>query len=154
MVEDCLKETPDPSTLAWNIMAWSFLRVGRNKNVVFDPIEWTNPDSPGLYAAYTLARLDSALGDLTVASVGIQDSDVPLLAACSYLDYYEQRAVETMDPAPIANYLHELAIKITSFYHAERIQGGRPGRQFAMRNAHATMIRAFYLLGLRPLTRV
>lgn len=154
LIEEKLGETPDPTSLAWSIMAWNFLRVSRGKNVLFDPDSWINPDTPGMYINYTLARLDSALGDLQGDPNAVTDADVTLLGYCSYLEHYIERAVEQMDPAPIANFLHELAIAVTGVYHAEKIQTGRPGLQFAVRHARATMIRGLGLLGLKPLLRI
>lgn len=154
LVTQRLDKTPEPDTLAWSVMAWNFLRVSRAKNVLFEPEAWTTPDTPGMYINYTLARLDSALGDLEGDASQVTDADIPLLGFTSYLDHFVDRAVELMDPAPVANYLHDLAIQVTSVYHAEKIKDGRPGLQFVMRQAHGTMVRATELLGLQPLTRI
>lgn len=155
LVASHLQSTPHPKELAWNVVAWNFLKTGRPKNVLFNPEEWTKIDSPGMYISYTFARLDSALGDLIMGDPDqITDADVRLLGICSYLDYYIGRAVELMDSNPIANYALDLAMAITNVYHAEKIQGGRPGLQYVMRHAHTTLSECMDLLGMKPLKRV
>lgn len=55
---------PEPRKLAWNVLAWNFLHTARSQNVKYDPVEWTKPDSPGLYITYTFARLRKAMKGL------------------------------------------------------------------------------------------
>jgi len=154
-VAEHLQDTPHRKELAWNVVTWNFLKTGRPKNVLFNPEQWTKIDSPGMYISYTFARLDSALGDLIMGDPDqITEEDVRLLGICSYLDYYIERAVELMDSSPIANYALDLAMAITNVYHAEKIQGGRPGVQYVMRHAHTTLAECMDLLGMKALKRV
>lgn len=154
-VADHLQDTPSPLDLAWNVVAWNFLKSSRSKNVLFNPEQWTKVDSPGMYISYTFARLDSALQGTTGSVEGeITDADVRILGVSNYLDYYIGRAVELMDASPIANYALELAMELTAAYHAEKIQGGRPEFRFAMNYAHGALGEAMHLLGMKLLKRV
>jgi arginyl-tRNA synthetase len=154
MVADHLQDTPEPESLAWNVIAWNFLKTSRGKNVMFNPEQWTKIDSPGMYISYAYARLDSALGDLQGDESQITEADLPLLGTCSYLNYYYERATELLDSSPLANYALDLAKAVTTAYHAEKVQGGRSGCQFAMRHAHNTLGKTMSLLGMKPLKRV
>jgi len=145
---------PDTIDLAWNVVAWNFLKNNRAKNAIFNPEQWTQIDSPGMYISYTYARTDSALGDYVGDASYLTEADLPLLGVCSYSDYYIGRAVELMDASPVANYTLELAQAITKAYHAEKIQGGRPGLAFAMRHAHDTLGKCMNILGMKQLKRV
>jgi arginyl-tRNA synthetase len=158
-VADALQEyksgyNPDTMDLAWNVVAWNMLKNSRAKNVLFNPEQWTKIDSPGMYITYTYARVDSALSNIEGDESQITEQDVKLLGACSYLNYYIERAQDQMDASPIANFTLDLAKEITSAYHAEKIQGGRPGYQFAMLHAHHTLGKCMDLLGMKLLTRV
>jgi arginyl-tRNA synthetase len=154
-VADHLQDTPSPKELAWNVVAWNFLKNSRSKNVLFNPEQWTKTDSPGMYISYTFARLDSALGPTGGGDEKqITEADLRILGVSNYLDYYVGRAVELMDPSPIANYALDLAMEITHAYHSEKIQGGRPGFQFAMNYAHEALAEAMNLLGMKLLKRV
>lgn len=155
LVIDRLQETPHAKELAWNILAWNFLRVNRSKDVAFDVEQWTGPEAPGLYVTYTLARLLSALEDLHIPfSTEYSSDDVMLLGECQYLNYYLQKAINTLDPSPIANYAHTLAKKLNLAYHRERINGGRVAFQNVIAFSVATLTRCIKLLGMFPLTRV
>lgn len=145
---------PDTIELAWNVVAWNFLKNNRAKNAIFNPEQWTQIDSPGMYISYTYARTDSALGELEGDAGQITEAELPLLGVCSYSNYYIGRAVELMDASPVANYALELAQAITKAYHAEKIQGGRPGLAFAMRHAHNTLGECMNILGMKQLNRV
>ena len=145
---------PDTIDLAWNVIAWNFLKNNRSKNAIFNPEQWTQIDSPGMYISYTYARTDSALGELEGDEVQLTEADLPLLGVCSYSSYYIGRAVELMDASAVANYTLELAQAITKAYHAEKIQGGRPGLAFAMRHAHDTLGKCMNILGMKQLKRV
>lgn len=144
-----LRLTPTPDKLAWNILCWNFLRCSRTKNVTFDPDRWVLPDSPGLYISYTYARLKSALnrmptsyglkpteGPLTEKEVIsarevvreikiINNIDLKILANMEYSHYWLTRSAETLDTAPLANYLHDLCRILADGYTKERIVDGR-----------------------------
>lgn len=155
---DCLieriKETPEPTKLAWNIFAWNFLKANREKNITFIPEQWTKPEHPGMYISYTYARVASALGDAQGSREEISDNDVKLLGFASYKDHYLERARTFTSPAYVANYAHELATVITGAYCRERIADGRPGFQFAVRRAHRVLGECMDVLGMNLLQRV
>jgi arginyl-tRNA synthetase len=122
MVVDDLSDTQcDPSQLAWNIVCANMLMAARTTNVKFEADAWVNPNSPGMYITYTYARLASALQDAQGDSLAVQESDVPLLAQCAYFTPAYNKAVVTLDPAPIAHYALELAQAATSFYHQKKL---------------------------------
>jgi hypothetical protein len=155
MVQSHFKDTPNPKELAWNCLAWNFLRVNRDQNVKFDPERWTLPDAAGLYITYTYARLYSALAKAfgtasplfkncqfvyppTGSGHGkepmqphlrpckeLTELDVNILGWVEYGHYWLQRSRETLDTAPFANYLHDLCRVLGEAYNKERIKDGR-----------------------------
>ncbi len=153
-VADHLEDTPQPEELAWNVVAWNFLKTSRGKNVIFNPEEWTKNDSPGMYISYTYARVGKALESILGDSTQITDADVRLLGVASYKEYYLARSQELMDASPLANYALELAQVMTQAYHNEKIIGGRPGFQFAMRRAHGFLGLCMNYLGMKQLKEV
>ena len=61
----------DPKTenikkVAWNVLAWNFLRVSRSQDLKFEPEIWTSPMCGGMYITYTYARIFSALQDTSI----------------------------------------------------------------------------------------
>lgn len=153
-VKDCFDDTPDPDGLAWNVVAWNFLKSSRGKNVMFNPDEWTKVDSPGMYISYTYARFDSALGSIEGDESSVMEEDLSLIGAASYVDYYLDKAADQMDASPVANYALELAGVMTKAYHSEKVRSGRSGFQFAMRYAHNALGRAMETLGMKLLKRI
>lgn len=142
-IKERLKETEcDRDQLAWNILAWSFLHTGREKNIRYDPEGWTDPDAPGMYISYTYARMESALdqaectGAFCPEEKDITEVDLDLIGFISYETYFLNRSIGLMDPAPLANYAHSLARKLGLAYHREKIKGGRPAFQWTI--LHAT----------------
>lgn len=132
-----LDATPDPQFLAWNVLAWNFLHVARSKSVKYTPEEWTKPDAPGMYISYTLARLESALeGESSdgsdYAGSDLTQSDAELLGFANQHNYALQRTIDSLDPAILANYTYDLAVKLTTAYHGEKIKGGRRGFRYAL----------------------
>ena len=124
--------------LAWNILAWNMLHASRESNLKFEAETWSKPDAPGLYITYTNARLMSALGDdLDTYDIDsswkFEESDLKILGICEYHRYYLQKSLENMDPAPIANYAHELARVLGNAYEKERIKDGRKGFVYAIK---------------------
>lgn len=139
------------STLAWNIMAWNCLQAKRDRNLQFEPQNWTKPDSAGMYITYTFARILSALEtsygnlrfvcgvmangeskDLTIwrDMKDVREIDVRLAGIANQYSFYLNRAKETFDPSPIAQYAHDLARELGKAYHAETIKEGR--REFVL----------------------
>lgn len=149
-----LDATPEPRKLAWNVLAWNFLRVNRSKDVKFNVEAWTSPESPGLYVTYTYARLLSALGSVPDPVKPDNETDFALLSFTKYLDYAKYCSQVTMDLAPIAEFIHDLARMVAGFYHQERIADGRPSFRYAVYQTTQTMKEAMRLLGLFPLESV
>lgn len=132
-VMDRLDETPDRKKLAWNILVWNLLHVSRGQNVKFNPDEWIKPDAPGLYITYTLARINSALHGIEPKSSNYDtQDDVNFVGFARQYVYWEQQAIDTFDPCGLANFTHDLARKIGTAYHEERIKDGRPAFQNAI----------------------
>lgn len=153
-VANHLEDTPQPEELAWNVVAWNFLKTTRPKNVMFNPEEWTKNDSPGMYISYTFARVHKALKGIVGDVSQVTDQDVRLLGAAAYKEYYLARSQELMDASPLANYTLDLAKEITRAYHSEKIIGGRPGFQFAIQHANLTLSLCMHYLGMKPLQEV
>ena len=149
-----LDTTPEPKKLAWNVLAWNFLHVGRSKNVKFNIEGWTTPDSPGLYVSYTYARLASIFKNSIPEQVNLEDADLNLLGFCQYLNYSKLCSQITLDLAPIAEFSHELSRKIGNLYHSERIDGGRPSLRWVMYQAMMTLEKAMKYLGMFPLEKI
>ncbi len=155
-----LDPTPEPKKLAWNVLAWNLLHVNRGQDVKFKVDEWTKSESPGMYVSYTSARIISALNAAGGSSVGITakdvftDSDIELMGYSEYLKHYINRAVEQLDPAPLANFAHDLARKLGVAYHGEKIVGGRPAFQFAVGEALSNLMKCMSCLGMFPLSKV
>lgn len=154
------KETKHPKELAWNILAWNFLRCNRPSDVAFDVEEWTKPDSRGLYISYTFARICSAIaksqaeGSWHPKEADLTDFDIALLGTASYESYHYNRAIARMDPAPLAQFAEELAATLGAAYHAQHISGGRPAYQFAINYAYHILGITIERLGMFPLTEV
>jgi arginyl-tRNA synthetase len=75
-------------------------------------------------------------------------ADADLAGYGEYFYYYVHRAALTSDPAPLANYAHDLARKLGTAYHSEQISGGRYGFVYAVRNAMLRLGRAMHCLGM------
>ena len=154
MIEHALQPSEANKDIAWNIACGNFLMAARGTNVKFDPEQWIQVSSPGMYITYTYARLCSALKDAVGDELQVTDADVDLLGQCSYFDYAHQMAVTRMDPAPMAHYAYDLATEVTNGYHSEKVVNGRPGFVFAMRKAEEVLRKAMLMLGMIPLSKV
>jgi len=156
--------TPHPDRLAWNVVAWNFLHVSRGQNVKFNAKEWTKPDAPGMYITYTYARLKSALSapgedvvvtdDIKQDKLARKDIDIDLLGFAGQYVFYKNSAVAKFDPAILANYTYELAIKLGKAYHSEKIQGGRYAFQYAIEKATSVLSCCMFDLGMFKLENV
>lgn len=153
-IEDRFEKTPEPHLLAWNVLAWNFLSPSRSHTVKYDPEKWTNPDQPGLYITYTYARMKSALAGYDPVLNELNEFDVELLGTTSYSSFYEQQCIENMDSSPLANFALTLAKKLNLAYQKEKIQGGRPGFQYAVFTATKTLGRVLRLLGMFEIEKV
>lgn len=162
-IVDHFDPTPDPQRLAWNVVAWNFLHVSRNHNVKYDPVAWTKVDAPGMYITYTYARIKSALAGCDLQSWSKQNpdpqydltqADIELLGFAGQYVYYKNLSLSKLDPASLANYTYELAAKLGSAYHAEKIQGGRCGFGYAVDVACDALHSCMTDLGMFPLKTV
>lgn len=152
-----LQPTSSFDKLAWNVLAWNFLHVSRSQNLKFEVEKWTQPEAPGLYVTYTYARVNKAIGPPTFEAYSNDDKkqiDIELMGIGSQLDYWWHQSIDKMDPAPLANYVHDLARKIGSAYHKDRISDGRPSFRFAMAFANEQLKTGISKLGMFPLTEV
>lgn len=157
---------PQLREIAWNIIAWNMLHAARQTNIKFEAEKWTRTEAPGMYITYTYARVVSALkcadrpdgrptafwdhsyfGDVT-------EEDAKLLGLAEQYTYYHGRAVELMDPAPIANFAHDLARAIGAAYEKEHIRDGRSAFYAAMSHAAWRLRQCIYGLGMFCVTEV
>lgn len=164
-----LKPTPYPKELAWNILAWNFLRISREKNVKFSASDWTDPDSGGLYITYTYARIYKALINAVkywvtdfksnpfqnhVEHSDLKESDIELIGFAEYFHYYVHLSQKRMDPAPLANYLYELANKLSHAYVTEKFTDMRDGFITSVQFAVHYLEKGMNMLGMHILTEV
>jgi arginyl-tRNA synthetase len=128
--------------IAWNILAWNMLHASRPTNLKFEVEKWVRTESPGMYITYTYARVLSALNynrlesradlnavlasDGNLYQEGLTEEDAKLLGLAEQYVYYHYKAVEQLDPAPLANFAHDLARAISVAYESETIRDGRP----------------------------
>jgi arginyl-tRNA synthetase len=153
-----IENLQDRKQIAWNVLAWNFLSVSRASDVKFEVKKWTKVDSPGMYITYTETRVSSAfqgnVEGMRLVPQQLTEDDVKLLGAASYLTYWWKFAVDSKDVGGLANYTHELARMMGSAYERERIQGGRPGFQYAMLTALTTLQNAMWKLGMFRMERI
>jgi arginyl-tRNA synthetase len=159
MVIHQLAPTPEPKKLAWNILAYSFLKTAMGSNTRFDPVQMTKPTAPGMYLTYTLAKIHSALAKGGVPlddnqPPSLAETDVKLLGLAAYAGYYQHMAAQAKDPAPLAGYLLSLAKGLAMLYAKQSIKDGASGFQFAVAQAFKTLQKGLVSLGLFPLLEV
>lgn len=146
--------------IAWNILAWNFLRASRETNLKFEVEKWVRTESPGLYITYTYARLISALGDNRMSTYNEDeagppsDEDAKLLGLSDQWHYYRHKAIQQMDPAPVANYAHELARALAVAYEREKIRGGRMPFFHTIRHTTGVLWDCMTALGMFLVTQV
>lgn len=156
LVTGQLSPTPQPRKLAWNILAFSFLKSAMGSSTKFDPVRMTRPTAPGMYLTYTLAKVHSALTKGGVPLDGevptqLDESDVRLLGLAAYADYHHFQSAQAKDPAPLADYLLTLAKGLAAVYAKQSIKNGLPGFQYAVARAFKTLEEGMVTLGLFPL---
>jgi len=149
-----LDPTDEPNKLAWNVLAWNFLHVARSKSVKYTPEEWTKSDAPGMYISYTYARIQSALAGESFEEGDLTQSDADLLGLARQHAYALQRSIDSLDPAMLANYAYDLASKLGTAYHGEKIKGGRPGFKNALMQAVWHLRLCMHQLGMFPLEKI
>lgn len=157
LIEQHLNPTSEPKKLAWNILAWNFLHISRSSNVKFTPEQWTKSESPGMYITYTYARITSVLETENISHVNsnqLNEDDIKLLGFAGQHAFYMQHSIDALDPAILANYTHELAMKINVAYHSEQIKGGRLAFKYAIYKTVITLRDCMLQLGMFPLESV
>ena len=168
-VVDNLEHTDHCEKLAWNILSWNFLSVGRKKNIKFNPNSWAKTEAPGMYISYTYARIESALkkqGKNTdnrlcwyshlpeVQPEMIEEKDINLVGFSSYISYYLKDAEKNMDTSRMANFTLELAQRLTLAYHEEKIVKGREGFIWSINTAMRSLGRAMTYLNMYRLENI
>lgn len=173
LVQTKLSDTPEPILLAWNVLAWNFLHCSRAKDVKFEVEKWTSPDSPGMYITYTWARINKALslyGDTAVTfgplseRIGpyysffknkeMEQIDIELIAFADQYKYWKHLSITALDSAAIANFAHELARKMGTAYHQERVENGRLTFQAALQFSNLVLKKCMKYLGMTTVSIV
>lgn len=145
---------------------FAILRVGANKNVIFD---WEqslsfNGDT-GPYLQYSCARIASILrkaesaGEVPDTFTIEADAEWSLLAKINGFDEVVQTAMQQRSCAPVAQYALDLARLFNGFYHdcpvmaapSEALKASRLAICAATRQ---TLDNALHLLGIQPLDRM
>jgi arginyl-tRNA synthetase len=165
-VQSRLLDTDHPEQLAWNVLAWNFLHVSRGNDVKFEVEKWTNPDSPGLYITYTWARINKALKvqsaleyelweiEQFMGGSDFHQIDLEILSLADQHHYWRLQAWKNIDPTTLAGFAHDLARKLGTVYHQERIDGGRQALRLALLYANTVLKKVMVWLGMFPLTDV
>jgi arginyl-tRNA synthetase len=170
-----LDATPEPKKLAWNVLAWNFLHISRSKDVKYTPEDWIKPDAPGMYISYTCARMQSIMSQVPyrertarhvvrITPEGVNavfdpeydltQSDADLIGFANQHSYYLKRSVDSFDPAMLANYTYDLAIKLGQVYHSEKIVDGRWGVKYAVSQALTQLRSCMIELGMFDLDEI
>lgn len=84
----------------------------------------------------------------------LTQADAELIGFANQYHYYKNLSVENMDLASLANFAYDLACKLGTVYHTEKIQGGRYGFVYAVTIATNLLCRCIVDLGMFPLTKV
>lgn len=78
----------------------------------------------------------------------LTQADIDLLGFAGQYVYHKNSAVAKLDPATLANYTYELAGKLGTAYHSEKVQGGRYGFGYALDKATFVLRRCMSDLGM------
>jgi arginyl-tRNA synthetase len=160
MVRACLRGLDDERgpKVAWNIAAWNFLHAARETNLKFQPEMWVRPEAPGMYITYTYARVRKALrteyAHINPSSIKnnwsgkVSEEDAKLLGLAEQYPYYHHKAVAQLDPAPVANFAHDLARALGIAYEREMIRGGRSEFVWTINHALYRLMQCMTDLGL------
>ncbi len=145
---------------------FAILRVGANKNVIFD---WEQSLSfsgdTGPYVQYSCARIASILrkaestGDVPDDLVLEADAEWALLAKIEGFGEVVQTAMQQRSCAPVAQYALDLARQFTGFYHdcpvvTAPTDALRTSRLAICAATRRTLDNALHLLGIQPLDRM
>ncbi len=145
---------------------FAILRVGANKNVIFD---WEQSLSfsgdTGPYVQYSCARIASILrkaesrGEVPAEFTLETDTEWALLAKIDAFGEVVQTAMQQRSCAPVAQYALDLARQFTGFYHdcpvvAAPTEALRASRSTLCAATRQTLDNALHLLGIQPLDRM
>jgi len=148
-------------------LRYGYLRMGNNRQVIFDVEEWTTPEGDtGAYLLYVMARV-AGIHRKVAEEAGI-DLGVPLpansgfgneseRALLNHLLHYPDvvaRAEKTCDPSVVANWLFDMAKRFSRFYQECPVLKADPG----LREARLMLVvctetvarSALDLLGIEP----
>ena len=84
----------------------------------------------------------------------LNQADADLIGLANQHRYALQRSIDTLDPAPIANFAYDLAAKLGAAYHSEQIKGGRYGFQYSVDRAVNALRTCMWKLGMFALEEV
>ncbi len=145
---------------------FAILRVGANKNVIFD---WEQSLSfsgdTGPYVQYSCARIASILRKAESAGAVPGefelevDAEWALVAKIDAFSEVVQTAMQQRSCAPVAQYALDLARQFTGFYHdcpvvAAPTETLRASRLSICAATRQTLDNALHLLGIQPLDRM
>ena len=84
----------------------------------------------------------------------LTQADADLLGLANQYNYYRNYSVEHLDLAALANFTYDLACKLGTVYHTEKIQGGRYGFGYSVNMATVQLGRCINDLGMFLLGKV
>lgn len=128
-----LKPTPEPTKVAWNILAWQFNSSATHMATKFNPDQWTKPESPGMYITYTYARCRSAIVDAVGRFYSDNfgspetEEDALLMGFANYYHHYFNKAKDDVSPSYVAQFALTLAKHLSGVYSRHTIVGAPPG---------------------------
>lgn len=147
---------------------FAILRVGANKNVIFDwdtSMSFTGDTGP--YVQYSCARISSILRKLDLALPDTPPADFPvekdaewaLLSKLASWPDTVAAAVHARSVAPVAQFALETARLFTTFYHDCPVRDApsetqRIARAILCKVTRMTIANALELLGITPLERM
>ena len=151
-----LKPTPEPMSLAWNVIAWQFNSTSAGKNTICDINNWCKTTSPGIYISHTNAKISKALGAAKKSPDKdlLDDEDANLCGFASYFQYHWKKAIENKEPCYIAQFALSLAKKLSEIYAKKSIRLGEPGLLYSLQYAVGILQQCMTLLGMKVLPEV
>lgn len=115
------------ATVGLGALKYFMLKVDPKKKMLFNPKESIDFNgNTGPFIQYTYARIQSLLnkasyGGNTVEAYDINDSEKDLVMTLSNFKDVVSKAVETLSPALVANYVYDLVKSYNSFYQNNNI---------------------------------
>ena len=148
-------------------LRYGYLRMGGNRQVIFDVEEWTNPEGDtGAYLLYVLARVAGIHRKVEAETGSVEGGRLPadtgfgnepertLLNHLLGFPAAVARAEKTYDPSVLANWLFDMAKGFSRFYQECPVlkaeSGLREARLMLVVCTEAVARRALDLLGIEP----